>query len=151
MVTTEQQTTSYCKFLEDLNLKNLQLLNRFVDQNIFFSDPFHQTRGIDEYFAILNAMFLKFNEINFKTDNIMCSTAEDSNVASFSWTLKMCHNKTNKSIRICGMSLVEIAQQGLVRRHEDYWDPSSNIYRIIPFLGSTINFVRRKIAYNSKC
>ena len=80
----------------------------------------------------------------------MCSTAEDNNVASFSWTLKMRHNKTNKSIRISGMSLVEVAQQGLVVRHEDYWDPSTNIYRIIPFLGSTIDFVRRKIASNSK-
>ena len=150
MFTTKQQTVLYCKFLEDLNLNNLQLLNLFVDQNIFFSDPFHQTRGISEYFTSLNTMFLKFNNINFKTDNIMCSTAEDSNVSSFSWTLKMRHNKTNKSIRISGMSLVEITQQGLVVRHEDYWDPSANIYRIIPFLGFTINFVRRKIAFNSK-
>ena len=146
----EQYTASYCRFLENLNPNNLNALNRYVDQNILFSDPFHQTKGINEYVGILNTMFLKFNHINFKTKNILFNIAHDKNVASFCWTLKMQHKKTNKSIQINGMSLVEVAEQGLIVRHEDFWDPSSNIYRIIPLLGSTIDLVRKKIANNQK-
>ena len=150
MQSTEHITTSYCQFLEELNPNNLQTLKRFDDQNIFFSDPFHQTRGIDEYIAILDTMFQKFNQISFKTENILFNSAKDNNVASFSWTLKMRHKKTNKFIQIIGMSLIEVAQYGLIVRHEDYWDPSSNIYRIIPLLGATIGLVRKKIANNSR-
>ena len=150
MQSTEHVTNSYCQFLEELNPNNLQTLKRFVDQNIFFSDPFHQTRGIDEYIAILETMFQKFNQISFKTENILFNSAKDNNIASFSWTLKMRHKKTSKFIQIIGMSLVEVAQHGLIVRHEDYWDPSSNIYRIIPLLGAAIGLVRKKIANNSK-
>ena len=34
----------------------------------------------------------------------------------------MRHKKSAKPIRIDGMTLVEVSQQGLITRHEDYWD-----------------------------
>ncbi len=145
----EKSTIRYCKFLENLSLNDLKILYKFVDQDISFSDPFHQTKGIDEYNAILSTMFKTFDQINFETKNILFNATNSNDCASFNWTLKMRHSKSFKSLQIDGMTLIEVSQQGLITRHEDYWDPSTSIYRIIPLLGSAVDFVRRKIKHTS--
>mgnify|MGYP001477038018 CR=1 FL=1 len=144
---SEKSTISYCNFLENLTSNSLKTLNQFVDQNIFFSDPFHQTKGIEKYTAILETMFITFDQIDFKTNKKFFN--DSNSFASFSWTLKMRHKKSTKPIRIDGMTLVGVSQQGLITRHEDYWDPSSSIYRIIPFLNCAVDFVRRRIKHIS--
>ena len=48
-----------------------------------------------------------------------------------------------------GMTLVEVSQQSLITRHEDFWDPSSSIYSMIPLLGSAVDFVRKRIENTS--
>lgn len=147
MNTFEKSTISYCNFLEKLTPNSLSALNQFVDQNIIFSDPFHQTKGIEKYTAILDTMFITFDQIDFKTKKKFFNVSSD--FASFDWTLKMRHKKSAKPIRIDGMTLVEVSQQGLITRHEDYWDPSSSIYRIIPLLSYAVGFVRRRIKHLS--
>ncbi len=145
MNTFEKSTISYCNFLEKLTPNSLSALNQFVDQNIIFSDPFHQTKGIEKYTAILDTMFLTFDQIDFKTKKIFYNATTGNNFSSFNWRLKMRHKKSFKPVQIDGMTLVELSQQGLITRHEDFWDPSSNIYRIIPLIGSAVDFVRKRI------
>ena len=143
----EKSILSYCNFLENLTPDSLGTLDQFVDQNIFFSDPFHQTKGITNYNAILSRMFISFDQINFKTKNKIFNDSND--FASFNWSLKMRHKKSTKPIQIDGMTLVEVSRRGLITRHEDYWDPSSSIYRIIPLLGYAVDCVRRRIEHIS--
>ena len=149
MDSLEKSTILYCKFLENLTLNNLKNLNQFVDQDIFFTDPFHQTKGVNKYIAILKTMFKTFDQIDFETRKIFFNASNSTDFASFNWTLKMRHRKSTKPVRIDGMTLVEVSQQGLITRHEDYWDPSSSIYCIIPLLGSALDFVRRRIKNTS--
>ena len=85
MNTFEKSTISYCNFLEKLTPNSLRALNQFVDQNIIFSDPFHQTKGIEKYTAILDTMFLTFDQIDFKTKKIFYNATAGNNFSSFNW------------------------------------------------------------------
>jgi len=138
-------TDSYCQYLEQIDSDQLASLDQFVAHNIVFKDPFHQTIGIDNFRAILNTMFLKFSKTEFKTKKKFFNFDNSENTASFCWSLKMRHLKTAKIIKIDGMSFIEIDPKGLIIRHEDYWDPTSNVYQLIPLVGSILRMINKTI------
>ena len=139
-------TNSYCNYLERLELGRLHMLDQFVSQDITFKDPFHETNGISNLKKILSTMFVKFDGVEFKTKKIFLNLDSTEDSASFWWTLRMRHIKSTRLIEIDGMSFINIESKGLISRHEEYWDPTSNVYQLIPIVGLTLSVIKKKIA-----
>ena len=142
----EELLNSYCSFLQTLQRGSIDQLDTYLAENVFFKDPFHETIGIKKFKFIISSMFLNFRDINFGVNNLFFEQAERPRHASFIWALEMRHRKSQKLVRINGMSFIKFDSNDLVIHHEEFWDPTSNIYELIPIVGVTSKIIRRKIS-----
>ena len=136
----------YCSFLRTLQHGKIDQLDIYLAENVFFKDPFHETVGIKKFKIIINSMFLNFEDINFNVNNLFFEQAARPRCASFIWALEMRHRKSQKLIRINGTSFIKFDSNDLVIHHEEFWDPTSSIYELIPIIGLTSKIIRRKIS-----
>jgi steroid delta-isomerase len=111
------------------------------DQQVEFKDPFNHVYNRDHCVAIFEHMFNQCIEPKFTIQNFFINNHQASVYWHFSFKLK-----TNGSLQtITGNSLVEINHQGLISKHIDYWDAAEQFYEKLPFFGSLIRWIKRRL------
>ena len=126
---------NYVKLFESLNLKNLHKFDEFLDENIYFEDPFNKVYGIENFKRIFSNTLNKLDNVEFKVLNIISK----NNIYIIKW--EMIYFAFNKTNSIFGLSEVTISENNKIVSHIDYWDSYNNFYTKIPFLGLIFKFV----------
>ncbi len=142
---TEQSfhpAAAYVAFYEALSPETVDRVADVAHDNIHFKDPFSEIRGVDAYRTLLEEMFRAAPDIRFTVRNC----AYDGDVCFLRWTSKGTVKRLgNDPWVVDGMSELRFAPDGRVIEHFDHWDASTQFYMRIPFIGTLIRLIRRRV------
>ncbi|MBK8576724.1 MAG: nuclear transport factor 2 family protein [Elusimicrobia bacterium] len=116
-------------YYENLSLANLETLGNIYAPQLHFKDPFIEIfdlPGLKRYYTNL---WTRGRNPRFK---ITASVGNEHRCALI-WVFRYERFHMNWEIRGCFW--VELNSHGLIVKHEDFWDVSSQIYERLPVIG----------------
>lgn len=134
----------YADVLASLTVESLPTLIALTSQQVRFSDPFHRIEGQDRFKAVMQDMFTRLDDVCFRVHQV-APLANDTMRGGFLYWTFTANSKLTGTFSFEGTSLIGLDVEGLVCRHEDYWD-SAALYRHIPGLGVLFRWLQRKAA-----
>jgi hypothetical protein len=132
------------QYFEKLDKEHLDLTFEFYDKNVEFHDPVvvkHGASAMRDYYA---GLYKNVDSIRFAFSK---SISEGHTHVVF-WTMHMTSPKLNggKEIIVDGNSHIEFGgSEGKVIYHRDFFDMGAFVYERIPFLGSVIGFIKKRM------
>ena len=104
----------YAEFLESVSPQTLEDFDQFVGEDVYFSDPFHQVRGIELFKGVFSEMFMKVGPVRFEVSRVFQADREAVLIWKFSALLM------NRTWVVPGTSHILFDQNGKVIEHIDY-------------------------------
>ena len=120
---------AYCDFFESLNRDSLGQLENLFTADALFTDPFNRVRGPAAVRRIFEHLLRHYPQARFKV--LECNLS--GNIAYLLWSFQP---QPDKVLLIEGVSRVQLAPDGRVQAHRDYWDAASELYARLPVLGA---------------
>jgi hypothetical protein len=120
----------------------------FFTERSRFRDPFNNVRGR----AKIRRMFEKTHEDLENIEIAVTDRASGAHGHYIRWTFKAMPKgflKRQGPFVIEGMTELQFDAEGHVLAHLDYWDPTPDVWRRIPLLGTAIGAIRRRIGVRS--
>lgn len=131
----------YVALIGSLTPQNVDDLAPLVTDEVLFRDPFNETRGRFAYLHVLRHMFQILEGIRFDIH----SQAGEGSRRFLYWTFTARHSVL-KQIKVEGVTRIELADDGRIAAHVDYWDSDSAFMAKIPVAGSIVGLIRRQMA-----
>ena len=131
----------YVKLIGELRPETISELAPLITEDVHFRDPFNDTRGKDAYLHILRHMFDILTDIRFDIHE----QAGDGQQRFLWWTFTARHSVIG-AMKVDGITRVELAGDGRIAAHIDYWDSDSAFMAKIPVAGLLIKALRRQMA-----
>lgn len=127
----------------DRDTLSFKLLNDVYDDDIRFSDCFHNISGIDSLFEYFDGLYENVSFIRFDFSDQWLN--EDSGMLT--WVMSYQHPKLNggEIIYVEGASQLNF-KDGKVIQHRDYFDGGALLYEHIPILKRIIIFLKNRMA-----
>lgn len=120
--------------------ENIEWLVGHCAKDVIFLDPFNELSGPTGYRAMLNDVRERCREFQFT----WCHTQTSNDVLMGRWKMTFIPTTSHKTWVIRGMSELTF-NDGLLCRHEDHWDPGSQIFVHVPWIGRLWRFVYRRL------
>lgn len=134
----------YIDYFEQLKPVDLDRLGDFFAVEAIFIDPFNRVRGHAAIRRIFEHMFAEFPQSKFTVKQSFID-AESQDLVLL-WDYRP-GGKT--ALNIEGMSLVQFDAEGLVSRHQDFWDSNTELFSKIPVLGLLVRWLQRRLRANA--
>ena len=131
---------AYIQLFEEISQERLIGIETFVSDNIHFKDPFNDLNGIKQFRKLLVKTLLEVKNPQFNVTHKAWSNGVLFLRWSFNGKVKLLGNWN-----IEGMSEIQFDSEGLVNKHIDYWDASENFYSKLPFVGTVIRIIRKRL------
>ena len=131
----------YAKFLESVSPQTLEDFDQFVGEDVFFSDPFHQVRGIELFKGVFSKMFMKVGPVRFEVSRIFQADREAVLIWEFSALLM------NRPWIVSGTSRIVFDHNGKVIEHIDYWDSGRYFLMHLPVIGRFVSWLYRRVGH----
>lgn len=121
--------------------QNLDLLNEFYSNDVYFEDPVAQITGLDNLKKYYAHAYQRVKSISFNFERII----ESDSFVSCEWTMSLAVRGFNggRTYVVRGASHLEFNPVGKVISHKDYVDLGSMIYEQIPGFGMIIKKMRK--------
>lgn len=129
-------------FYAGLQPQDLDRLDRFYAPNAHFKDPFNEVRGLQAIRRIFEHMFTSLQEPRFIVTRQLVDGQQAFLVWEFRFRLRRFDTATEQVIR--GGSHLELAPDGKVTNHRDYWDAAEELYEKLPGLGVLMRWLKRQ-------
>lgn len=135
-------TITYSHFFESLNQKkSLESFKQIYTEDVYFKDPFNETKGIDEVYKIFQEMYEKLDYPRFE----VIESIRNKTVCYLRWHFIFCFKNEQDEQSFEGITRLETDSEGKIISHIDYWDAAEHIYEKLPLLGSLLRFIKRKV------
>jgi len=126
-----------------LDKNNLDRLNTLYTEDVQFTDPLHQIRGINNlqrYFAELYANVRQLHFDFYGFDEV------GPGKGYLRWTMSYSHPRLAKgrTIRVDGCSHL-MWRGDKVYQHRDYFDAGALLYEHLPIMGTLIAWLKRRL------
>ena len=131
----------YAEFLESVSPQTLGDFDKFVDEDVFFSDPFHQVRGIELLKGVFLDMFRRVGPVKFEVLRVFQEDCEAVIIWKFSALLM------GKPWTVPGTSHIVFDQNGRVSEYIDYWDSGRYFLMQLPFIGRFVSWIFRRVGH----
>lgn len=132
---------AYCEFFENLSPETLPHLAEVTTDDIRFKDPFNDITGRDALAALFAHMFEQVGEPQFT----VLDRAEGQEGAWYLYWRFTAHVPAlGGAWTFDGMSRIELAEDGRVKSHVDYWDAAEHFFGKVPLIGPLLRFVGRR-------
>jgi steroid delta-isomerase len=131
----------YVKLIGELRPETIDELGTLITEDVHFRDPFNDTRGKDAYLHIMRHMFAILTDIRFDIHE----QAGDGKQRFLWWTFTARHSMIG-AMKVDGITRVELAEDGRIAAHIDYWDSDSAFMTKIPVAGLFIKALRSQMA-----
>ncbi|MBJ7538023.1 nuclear transport factor 2 family protein [Marinomonas transparens] len=129
-------------FYVDVKHPPLDQIGEIYTENVFFKDPVHELRGVEELHAYLSEMCINVDSGRFEYLDQMVSEGK----AYIKWNMHFKHPKLGrKTITVRGITQIEFNER--IYFHEDVYDLGQLIYEHIPLLGSVVKGLKNRLAY----
>jgi len=130
----------YIQAFEHLSPATLGPLEDCFAEHARFVDPFNDVHGRSAIRGVFEHMFVSCKDPRFSVDECL----GDDSLVYLRWQFSFGDASARRLVH--GVSRVRFARDGLVAEHRDYWDPASQLYEKVPFLGPLFRALRNRLA-----
>jgi steroid delta-isomerase len=127
---------------ESMAPADLDRLKGYYTHDATFKDPFHEVRGLAEIRRIYAHMFTALDGPRF----VVTRRFTDGGHCMLLWDFHFRMQAGGAAQVIRGSSHLELAQDGRIAVHRDYWDAAEELYEKVPVLGAFMRFLKRRAA-----
>ncbi len=139
--TTPQRVISYVNALEEFSAQSIDAFLALCAKDIEFRDPFNHTFNQDNFRCVLVDMLKHVDGLQFKVSDHWFNGVTLVIKWRFSGTARFVG-----PLDIPGLSEIEFNDDGLVKRHIDYWDANEHITCKLPLIGALVRLLMRPMA-----
>ncbi len=124
-LTLQKPLEDYVEHIDKLNMRSLLLLGEMFSPSCSFSDPYHNVKGADKAYKILEHRFNVCNEARYKAIDFMWGRREAT--AYIYWTFIYNQSKAGilrgkgETHSIDVMCEVKFLPDGKVYSHSEFW------------------------------
>jgi len=127
-------------YFSKMELADDTKLDKIYTEDIGFEDPIHKINGLanlKKYFKKLNSNLIE-GSFHFTKEHVTDQTAY------LHWEMTVSLKKPRKVVKATGISVLHFNEK--IFHQRDYFDAGEVFYENIPFLGSMIRILKRKLA-----
>jgi len=107
-----------------------------------FKDPFNEVRGVPAIARIFEHMFRTLDAPRFVIRDVIVQG--DQCFLSWDFVFRMRRfNGAEQTIR--GASHLQLARDGRIAMHRDYWDAAEELYEKLPVVGALMRWLKRRV------
>lgn len=140
----EEALAQFLDHYQQLDRRNLHLLDAMYSPDVRFIDPAHQLEGLVALHHYFESLYDNVEAVHFRYQ----SAEVVGNKAWVQWTLALCHPRLNGGHRFefDGVSQLLFDKDGKVSLHRDYFDLGAMLYERLPLLGPLVRWVKGRLA-----
>jgi ketosteroid isomerase-like protein len=128
-------------FFEQLAPTDLARLGTIYTDDARFKDPFNEVVGVPAIRAVFEHMFASLDVPRFVVREVIVQGPQCFLVWDF--VFRMRRFKQGEQV-IRGGSHLQLAPDGRISMHRDYWDAAEELYEKLPVLGGLMRWLKRR-------
>jgi steroid Delta-isomerase len=129
-------------FFETLTPGAVERLRMFYTDDAYFKDPFNEVRGVAEVQRIFRHMYVALDNPHFVVTGRVVDGAQCFLVWEFRFRFKRFDTTTLQVVR--GGSHLQLAPDGRIAYHRDYWDAAEELYEKLPLVGGLMRWLKKR-------
>lgn len=128
------------EWFEELRPDTLDSIVTIYGPDAHFRDPFNDVSGVASIRQIYAHMFESLENPAFT----VTESVEQAERLCLVWVFRF--GWRGRLVEFEGTTWFDLDEQGLIRRHRDFWDVSQGVYERLPILGTVLRALRKKMA-----
>jgi steroid Delta-isomerase len=140
--TTDPRVQRIVDFFETLQPSSVQHMGDFYTPDAYFKDPFNEVRGLNEVQRIFSHMYVALHEPHFIVTSTVTQGDQCFIVWDFKFRFKRFDTVTTQTVRGC--SHLQLAPDGRMASHRDYWDAAEELYEKLPLVGALMRWLKKR-------
>lgn len=130
------------QFFEKLHADDVVRCGAYYTADACFKDPFQEVRGLAQVQRVYAHMFATLSEPRF----VVTGRVEQGNQCVLTWEFKFYFKsfRADQQQTVRGASHLQLADDGRIAVHRDYWDAAEEVYEKLPLLGSLMRWLKRR-------
>lgn len=144
----ERMTTAIDRIVlafETLTPDSVAALDTLYAPDARFKDPFNEVQGLEAIQRIFSDMFEQLEQPRFVITQRIAQDAQCFLVWEFHFAFKSFKKGQAQCVR--GGSHLELAADGRIAMHRDYWDAAEELYEKLPLMGAILRWLKRRIGH----
>jgi limonene-1,2-epoxide hydrolase len=129
-------------FFEGLQPDSVQRMGELYTVDAYFKDPFNEVRGLEEVKRIFSHMYIALHEPHFVVTNTITQGDQCFIVWDFKFRFKRFDTVTMQTVRGC--SHLQLASDGRITFHRDYWDAAEELYEKLPYVSVLMRWLKKR-------
>lgn len=107
-----------------------------------FKDPFNAVRGLPDIQRIFAHMFVALESPRF----VVTRCIQEGAHCFLAWEFRFCFRRFDTQTEQCilGGSHLQLAPDGRILDHRDYWDAAEELYEKLPVVGALMRWLKRR-------
>jgi steroid Delta-isomerase len=140
--TTDPRVQRIVDFFETLQPSSVQHMGDFYTPDAYFKDPFNEVRGLSDVQRIFSHMYVALHEPHFVVTHTVVQGDQCFIVWDFKFRFKRFDTVTMQTVRGC--SHLQLAPDGRIASHRDYWDAAEELYEKLPLVGALMRWLKKR-------
>jgi steroid Delta-isomerase len=129
-------------FFEMLTPQAVAKMGDLYTADAYFKDPFNEVRGLADVQHIFSHMYVSLHEPHFVVTNTVTQGDQCFIVWDFKFRFKRFDTVTMQTVRGC--SHLQLASDGRIAFHRDYWDAAEELYEKLPYVGALMRWLKKR-------
>ena len=129
---------------ESFTPADIARLDGFYTEDAQFKDPFNDVRGLTAVQDVYRHMFDNLVDPRFRIVDHMVQDDRMWLVWDFHFEFRSVHKGRAQVVR--GASYLQLAADGRIQSHRDYWDAAEELYAKLPAIGLLMRWLQRRMA-----
>lgn len=139
-----QSIDNIVAFFETLTPQSVGQLRELYAADAYFKDPFNEVHGLAGIERIFRHMFVAVHEPRFIVTGRLVDGAQCFLTWEFRFRFRTPVPSPEQIVR--GATHLQLADDGRIRFHRDYWDAAEELYEKLPVLGGLMRWLRRRVS-----
>jgi steroid Delta-isomerase len=126
---------------ETLSPAALPQLATIYTEGARFKDPFNEVQGVPAIRAIFEHMYRTLDGPRF----VVHERVLQGEHCFLTWDFVFRLKRGGELITVRGASHLQLAADGRIAVHRDYWDVAEELYEKLPLLGALMRWLKRRV------
>ena len=141
MAPPEPSLRRITEFFEQLKPADLARLGEIYTDDASFKDPFNEVNGVPAIRRVFEHMYASLDAPRFVVREVIVQGPQ----CFLAWDFVFRMRRFDRSEqRIRGGSHLQLAPEGRIAMHRDYWDAAEELYEKLPVLGGLMRWLKRR-------
>ena len=128
-------------YFEQLTPADLARLDEIYTEDARFKDPFNEVVGVPAIRRVFEHMYTSLDTPRFVVRDVIVQGAQ----CFLSWDFVFRMRRFDRSEQVIrGGSHLQLAADGRIAMHRDYWDAAEELYEKLPLLGGLMRWLKRR-------